>query len=91
MLTLDVECGISESSTRETDMQRRHFEIIAGSISRSRMATELEGNAQKRNAGIQGIRLVAIDLAATMAHQNPRFDRARFMEACGLAYFGDFR
>lgn len=65
-------------------MERRHFELIAGSVSRSRMAKGLEGNAVKRTAALDGIRLVAIDLAATLANDNPNFDRARFMKACGL-------
>jgi hypothetical protein len=66
-------------------MQKRHFDLIAGCVSRSRMATEIERNSQKRDAGLRGIRLVAIDLAATLHHQNPKFDRARFMEACGFS------
>jgi hypothetical protein len=48
------------------------------------MAKGLEGNAVKRNAALDGIRLVATDLAATLAHTNPDFDRARFMAACGF-------
>ena len=66
-------------------MQRRHFELIAGAVSRSRMATDwLEKNQQKRNAGLKALRLVAGDLAATLAHENPGFDKARFMKACGF-------
>jgi hypothetical protein len=30
------------------------------------------------------IRLVAIDIAATLAADNPSFDRARFLKACGV-------
>jgi hypothetical protein len=65
-------------------MERRHFELIAGCVARSRMAKSLIGNAKERTAAIDGIRLVAIDLAATLANENPNFDRARFMRACGL-------
>jgi hypothetical protein len=65
-------------------MERRHFELIAGCVSRSRMAKSLTGNAKERNAALSGIRLVATDLAATLANENPNFDRARFMKACGL-------
>jgi hypothetical protein len=64
-------------------MERRHFELIAGCVARSRMAKSLIGNAKERNAALSGIRLVATDLAATLAHTNPNFDRARFMKACG--------
>lgn len=65
-------------------MQKRHFELIAASISRSRMAKGLIGNAKQRQAAQDGIRLVAIDLAASFAAANPLFDKARFMKACGL-------
>jgi hypothetical protein len=65
-------------------MERRHFELIAGCVSRSRMAKSLTGNAKERNAALSGIQLVATDLAATLAHTNENFDRARFMKACGF-------
>lgn len=65
-------------------MEKRHFELIAGSVARSRMATDLKRNSVKRNAAQAGIRLVAIDLAATLAHTNENFDRARFLAACGV-------
>lgn len=65
-------------------MERRHFELIAGSVGRSLMAKGLIRNAKQRQAALDGIRLVAIDLAATMAAENANFDRARFMKACGL-------
>lgn len=49
------------------------------------MATDwLEKNAQKRTAALKGIKLVATDLAATLANDNPEFDKARFMKACGF-------
>lgn len=65
-------------------MQRRHFELIAGSIARSRMASDIGGTAAKKEAARRAIQLVAIDIAATMGKENPNFDRARFMTACGF-------
>jgi hypothetical protein len=64
--------------------QLADYNIAIGSISRSRMASEIEGNAQKRNAALKGIRLVTIDLAASFAANDRSFDRERFMAACGF-------
>ncbi len=65
-------------------MQRRHFELIAASLHRSHMAKGLTGNAKQRAAALGGVRLVAIDLASSLAHTNPNFDRDRFLKACGV-------
>ena len=35
-------------------------------------------------AGRDALKLVARDIADEMARDNPRFDRARFLKACGL-------
>lgn len=64
--------------------QRRHYEAIAASISRTRMTTGLNPSEKARNAGLAAVRLGAIDIAATLAADNPNFDRARFLKACGL-------
>lgn len=67
-------------------MQKRHFEMIAGCVARSRMAVEfIDRNAKRHDARLNGIRSVAIDLAATLGHDNPAFDKARFMKACGFS------
>lgn len=65
-------------------MTRKDYELIAGAVSRSRMAKTLDADAKRRGAAEDALRLVAIDLAATLAHDNPRFDRDRFLKACGL-------
>lgn len=59
---------------------RKHFETVASSISRTRMASTIG----KKQTPEQVLRLVATDLAATFAAENPRFDRERFMKACGF-------
>ena len=62
-------------------MTRKDYELIAGAIVRSRMVTELGKNTIKRDAGLRALSLVATDLAATLAHDNPRFDKERFLRA----------
>lgn len=64
--------------------QKRHFELIAKSVWRSQAASSISGTAAKKAAAADAIRLVAIDLAASFRHENPNFDRARFMTACGF-------
>lgn len=64
-------------------MSRKDYQLIAAGLHRSRMAKGLIGNAKERTAALGAIRLVAIDLAATLATTNPRFDRQRFLRACG--------
>jgi hypothetical protein len=65
-------------------MTRKDYELIAGAVGRSAMASSLSRNAVKRAAAEKALRLVAGDLAATLAHDNPLFDRERFMCACGF-------
>lgn len=52
-------------------MERRHFQIIADTI--KGLAPDVYGPEQ-----------VAQAFADAMARQNPRFDRARFLKACGV-------
>jgi len=63
---------------------KKDYIAIAAALHRSRMAKSLERNATKRAAAVDGVRLVAIDLSATLAADNPRFDRKRFLAACGV-------
>lgn len=67
-----------------SSMTLQDYESIAGAVARSRMAKGIERNALKRAAALDGIQLVATDLASTLAARDPRFDRARFLQACGF-------
>ena len=59
-------------------MTRKDYVAIAAAIHRTGMAMNIGKKATAESA----IRLAAIDIAATMANDNPRFDRARFLKAC---------
>jgi hypothetical protein len=61
-------------------MTRKDYVAIAASIHRTGMAM----NIGKKGTAESALRLAAIDIAATMANDNPRFDRARFLKACGV-------
>lgn len=65
-------------------LQARHYVAVAACIHRSRMAKDLIGNSKERAAAQSAIQLVATDLASTFAADNSKFDRQRFMSACGL-------
>jgi hypothetical protein len=70
-------------SKRRNDMTPKDYELLAMSITRSRLAVGLRSNAKQRKAALDAIQLVAIDLAASLVNANPRFDRERFLKACG--------
>ena len=61
-------------------------QLIAGALSRTRMASEIANRkAPTKCAAARGaLNLAAIDIAATMAQENPAFDRAAFICACGF-------
>jgi hypothetical protein len=69
-------------------MTRKDYELIASSIHRTVMvktSRQLVGNAKAREVAEDALRLVAIDLAATLGNRNPNFDRARFLKAAGVS------
>lgn len=56
-------------------MQRRHFELIAEIL--NNYAT---GDAAQRET----VRAIAEAFASRLARENARFDRDRFLRACGI-------
>jgi len=54
-------------------MTRKHFELIAAAIA-----------AQVPAVGHSAALLIAASLADDFAFENPRFDRQRFLKACGV-------
>lgn len=58
-------------------VSKKHFEAIAAELHAAR---KLDSNPPAR----QAVERVAEGLANIFARENPRFDRARFLKACGL-------
>lgn len=56
-------------------MSRKQFVAIAAAVRES---------VEKNPAGVEFYREVANKLAAIFADENDRFDRARFIKACGV-------
>lgn len=64
-------------------MTKKDYEAIARTVRGSLeaiSATELPHTASVREA----IKHTAVDLSRIFAADNPRFDRARFLKACGV-------
>lgn len=65
-------------------MTKRDYELIASVIYSRIRAARTIGSSPMRTQHEETIRFLARDLAIAMAFGNPRFDRARFLAACGV-------
>jgi len=63
-------------------MTKKDYELIAQSIWRSGCIEDKNKVRQLAREKIR--RLIADDLASSLANENPRFNKNEFMEACGL-------
>lgn len=63
-------------------MTRKDYIALAGAIKAARLPATVEGvYPAPFNDGISS---AAEQIADTLAQDNPRFDRARFLKACGV-------
>lgn len=60
-------------------MTKKHFEAIAADFMAVR---DLQG-IQKSTEGRAALDILAMRISQTCAEVNPRFDKARFLRACG--------
>lgn len=63
-------------------MTRKDYELIADSLFQERVALNTAPHKEVRLITISN---VANTLAAKLYRDNPRFDRKRFLKACGMA------
>lgn len=61
-------------------MTRKDYQLIADSLKGALPPVQFEGDEYRRD----GIEAVALGLAERLQEENPRFDRDRFLKACGL-------
>ena len=66
--------GTTPPPNKEEEMTRKDYVLIAEAIKEAHRLT-----SEKAGAGV-----VAYMLANTLQADNPRFDRARFLDACGV-------
>lgn len=62
-------------------MTRKHYEMIASTLNGLRESAET--NPQRDE-----MKRVVLSLANTFERENARFDRVRFLEACGYSEIG---
>ena len=60
---------------------RRHHEAIARAVAASR---NVLADCDRHHEALGGVHEVEVRLANTFEDDNPRFDRARFLTACGI-------
>ena len=65
-------------------MSKKDYELITMSLARSKIAKSLDKNSVRRQAYESMSRLIAIDLAASLAQQDKRFKRDQFLKDCGV-------
>jgi hypothetical protein len=63
-------------------MTRKDFEAIAAALRMARQEAGTIGTAENKAGGTDALDVAALHLAAHLATTNPRFDRARFLDAC---------
>ncbi len=67
-------------------MTKKDYIIIAGAIHRSGMAKAISEKCRLRLMGGEAMcKLIAIDLASSLQAKNPKFNRSKFMTACGCS------
>jgi hypothetical protein len=59
-------------------MTKKDYVVIAAVLDRIRLDFDMDGD------DTVSLSLVAEELATALADTNPRFDRARFLTACGV-------
>lgn len=62
-------------------MTKKDYELIAGAFHRSQFIEDK--NKVRQEAKMKMHRLIVTDLAATLKHENPKFDIDKFYRACG--------
>ena len=65
-------------------MTRKDFELIASAIRTRTPSRVARTNAAMDAGAFQACEDIARRLADTLADTNPRFDKARFLRACGV-------
>lgn len=69
-------------------MTRKDYELIARTFRGAAISAESIADNYQRAAVITSLGLTACKLADELKHDNPRFDRSRFLKACGVGQEG---
>ena len=74
---------LRERETTTMSMSKKDYVAVAAAMHRTRMASAIGATAKQVQERHRALSLACHDLAATLAHDNPAFDSARFLTACG--------
>lgn len=66
-------------------MTRKDYELIAAAIKATHDRIDQQTDFSHNGEQQRGVRRTAAHLADALAHDNPRFDRTRFLKACGIS------
>jgi hypothetical protein len=64
-------------------MTRKHYVMLAAAIKEAQAHNPWPGDSERRAADLMR-RTVANNVASVLGHDNPAFDRARFLKAAGV-------
>jgi hypothetical protein len=64
-------------------LSKKHFEAFARET-KSQVDAYHTQNSETANQCIDALQVLMVALCDTFARENPRFDRARFLKACGF-------
>lgn len=65
-------------------MTRKDYELIAAAINEAAETVRRENNSGFIHTLGSAMDLTAVQIAKALAADNPRFDRAKFLQACGV-------
>lgn len=69
---------------RNEEMRAKDFEALGEAIKDARNALIASLPEESRDTIHRVIKSMALDVAKVCASQNPKFDRARFLQSCGM-------
>ena len=67
-------------------MTRKDYELLAAAIVRATGAAKTQEEYILRCSAVSGIQQAAEAIAKELHADNPRFDHARFLRACGKSF-----
>lgn len=62
-------------------LSKKDYELIAGALKHAYEA--FDGRESEIESAL-GVEVAAINIARALSNDNPRFDKARFLAACGV-------
>lgn len=65
-------------------MTKQHFEAVAAEFKNAVQHATCTANYEDSNAPLNAVKMTIHGFCNAAARANPRFDRARFIKACGI-------